>query len=1575
MDDINWHDIRPWNNSRNGGFEELCVQLARSVVPEGTRMRRTGVQDAGVECYYVRDDNTEWGWQAKYFTSPLSGSEWQQLDGSVKTALEKHPNLTRYFVCVPRDLADARIENRTSEMDRWDDHVEKWKGWARDRCMNVEFDWWGSSELAELLSQDEHIGRRWFWFDQRFFDHDWFQRRLDEAVADAGPRYTPEVHIDLSIAEDLERFGRTTFVFDEVKSTAIGVRKAHRGFISSKNSLSQVISGIDMDAWIAETGTILEALGRIRHTPAGVLPFDDIATAADDAVRSGDQILSETRDRQIQAETANESTQGISPNLNERFRNCLYYVRYLISELEHVSTTCTLASKLANSGLLLIKGDAGTGKTHLLCDLAQRRLAKNSPTVLLLGQWFRGLDDPWSQLLLRLDLHSSGAERFVGALEAAAQASDCRALVVIDALNEGQGRDIWPDQLSSFLKRLEESPWIAVVLSVRSSYEEFLIPENVLDAAAHVTHDGFADAEFDAIKSYFAHYGIEFHSSPMLQPEFKNPLFLKTICRGLQERDETRIPVGFQGITAIFDLYLDTVNIRLAKELNYDPKNNLVRTALDEFARAVVQSKNGQLPRDQAAHVINAELPGRSFSDSLYSGLVSEGVLSEDLGWAPANAGDEVVAISYNRYADHIMADHLLQVNLDDRNVLDANGSTFGDALLWFKSMFDRVVPSGVRRKITCERGLPFLQDWEGYMDPGLLEALCIQVPEKSGKELIRLEPKTAELPGIGDAYLQSLVWRDLDAFSDDSLAVLNELDRDRKFWDNPLHSLLTVSTVPDHFFNAAYLHERLDRDSMAQRDSWWSVFLHEAWERQGAIFRLVSWALGATPNKRIDSEVVDLAVTTLVWTFTSSNRFLRDKATKATVALLTGRHRSTVRMLKRFAGVDDPYVAERVYAVAYGVAMRSYETEDVSEMAALVYDQVFAEGEPPAHILMRDYARGVVERAIHLGAYLPIDEKLIRPPYSSEFPDIPTVECVNSLYPEKDEFSRKRRNPGWARDRIHRSVIDDDFYFYVIGKDSPSSWLALRLEDEPWSSPEERKQDLLRKLTQQERSDWDEYQDAQEAEPVVFEYNVVGANRETTETITRFPDGVDQDDIDAARERVEQAYAQLIERLTLEHRTELESILNDENDWGKRHGPRFDKRLIQRYILGQVIDLGWTVDRFGEFDEFTIGHSGRDASKPERIGKKYQWIAYHEILAYIADHLQYGHPYYDDQNGEGYLGPWQERLRDLDPSCTLASAPGGTDWGQHSSAWWAKESYRDWREGISHLDWLSNKDDLPVIERLLVAVNQEDGGRWLNVDGSFVWRQPHPADEDPFENNRRDIWIGTTGYFVRKTDTNEFMEWAVSVHFWGRWMPEPPELHEVFLGEYAWSPAYAHLHGDHLDGGDWIGMNEIDLKECPVRFQVASTKHRSSSGGFDCSIDEGFSLGLPIPQLIDHLGLRWSGQDAGYFDTDGNLVAFDPTAKEPGPDATLIREDSMRKYLDDLDLDLCWIVVGEKNVTGGDAIDVYHGRLKISGAYRLTEDGPKGFINVIPESPQSAGNDSCESNDAESANPAVNLD
>ena len=1529
MENFDWNRIRALGGSQAHGFEELCAQLARAGSPQDARFDRKGSPDAGVECYSRLGDGGEWGWQAKFFDT-LGNAQWPQLDGSVKSALDKHPGLIRYYVCVPLDRADARISGQMSALERWEAHVEKWQVWAHERGMDVEFVWWGSSELIERLSKSDHIGRFFFWFGQRGFDQDWFRQRLDEARKAAGPRYTPETHVELPIAQDMVLFGRSVFAIDKVKSLAIGVRRTHDGLMPFQRSFEQSDLHADIDDLSKATSVVLEALSELEPFPAGLLPFPHIAKKADEASVAVTHVMERIRRLRQGQEAQSRENQSSRSHYQDPLRNLLYDLQRLHSSLREVIEACEHADSLTNGQLLLLKGEAGTGKTHLLCDFAKGRIDAQLPTVLLMGQRFLSEDDPWVQLAQQLDLTGASAEEIGGALEAAAQASDCRALVMIDALNEGNGRKIWQAHLSSFLARLEKFSWIGVVLSVRSSYEDVLIPEDVKDRAAIVTHKGFEGHEYDATRNFFAHHGLEFPSTPILQPEFGNPLFLKTLCKGLSGKGETRIPRGFHGITAVFNLHLDSINARLANDLDYNPGDNLVRDALDNISKCLMEVGHRWLPRPIAEKTVNELLPGRGFSHSLYRGLVTEGVLVEDRTWWTDNSLEEVVFVSYDRLADHTIADFLLRINLD---------AAYPD------------------RAFADRGGLAFIQEENWVVHQGILAALCIQVPEHTGQELVRLAPVALDYPGIGEAFLESIVWRKLDAFSEDTRAVLNELLQGEKIWGDLLDVLLSVSVVPGHPFNADSLDQRLRQDSMPDRDSWWSIYLHRTWDTQGPVDRLVAWASALSSADDVEDSVVDLSATTLAWMFTTPNRFLRDRATKAMVALLTGRIESTVRLVDRFADVDDLYVLERVYAAAYGVAMRSHNATAVGKVALSVYKNVFGAGAPPVHILLRDYARGVVERAIHLGSDVQIDEQLIRPPYNSDWPTIPSEDYIDGLFPNRGEASWDSGNLEWSRNRIQWSVLDDDFFYYVIGRDSPSHWLALRLDEEHWESPEERQQYLLLRLSESEQLAWGAFEATQTSlsrieieslRQLRFSDELDDVSETLQATTSQFDDAIEQ-----ARMEVGFAFQQMIAEFTDEHRDDWESIQSDANDWQARQGPRFDKRLIQRYILWRVFDLGWTTERFGAFDRFDIGYAGRAAGKPERIGKKYQWIAYHEMLAYLSDHLQY-------RVGNGvdiehrYQGPWQESLRDIDPSCTLRLIPGGTSWGPHISSWWGAEQYSAWQEHSSHKHWLANCDDLPNIEHLLEAIDPDDGTHWLNVDGNFVWRQPHPAHEGPYDSDRREVWIGLAAYFVQANEAEPFMSWAKAVDFWGRWMPEPQELSSVHLGEHGWSPAFDYFCSEASEFENWTKPEAPDRIECPATIQCASYRYLAEKGGFDCSIDDSFSLYLPHQEFIEHSRLQWSCNGAVYLDETGALAAFDPNAHGNAPTGLLLRKDLLEKYLLEKGLSLCWVLLGEKQVVGGDASRQFQGRLRMSGAYRYKEDGLTGFQIYSFDIPQS---------------------
>jgi hypothetical protein len=142
----------------------------------------------------------------------------------------------------------------------------------------------------------------------------------------------------------------------------------------------------------------------------------------------------------------------------------------------------------------------------------------------------------------------------------------------------------------------------------------------------------------------------------------------------------------------------------------------------------------------EAEEVINALLPGRGFEHSLYRSLVAEGILVEEVVWPSKRGREEVVVfIGYDRLADHLIAEALIEAHVDK----SAPGAAFA-----------RGAPLG------------FFSDDRRYVTPGLIEAMCVQIPEYTGREFPALLAKISYWR-LGDAFRQSIVWRSPAAFSE----------------------------------------------------------------------------------------------------------------------------------------------------------------------------------------------------------------------------------------------------------------------------------------------------------------------------------------------------------------------------------------------------------------------------------------------------------------------------------------------------------------------------------------------------------------------------------------------------------------------------------------------------------------------------------------------------------------------------------------------------------------------------------------------------------------------------------------
>jgi hypothetical protein len=1021
-----WSRLREWNGSQSEAFEELCCQLAHAeTVPAGARFIRNAPPDAGVECYWRISTGEEWGWQAKFPDGGLSESLLSQLEASVAAALDKRPRLTRYTICLPFSLPEAKLNKRASARERWDRRVSKWEKVAEAKRRRVEFVLWDDHEIWLRLSEEKHSGRRIFWFNETILGAAWFRKHVEAAIEQAGDRY--DAALNVKVAEDdlFPALARAPLFWKRLHEWAIELREAVTKDLRYDDDPS---AGAEIKHLRHSLVSTIEVINTLARDEASNLHFAEIEKRLDTAADACDALRRKLWEAEAKAVEEFEKKHGRHPEQYEHTRDGFPW-RSLREIEQRVSVTRaflkTAAAKLINVPVLLLTGQAGTGKTHALCNAAERLLEAGAPVILLLGEQFHR-SEPWSQVLAQLGVACS-REELLGALDAAAEAAHIRAIIILDALNEGEGLRLWPHHLSSFLAQIRHHPRLSVCFSVRSGYEPSLLPSSFSATKfIQAEHHGFANIELDAATQFFDYFGITTPSVPVLSPDFANPLFLKLFCRALHNAGLREVPTGIQGITAVFEFFLGTVNDKLAKPsaLDFDPGSQPVQRAVDRLAELMIAAGMPILPVDLVQTELNLILPRVGYQNSLERHLRLEGIINRQIEYDyHAKTRYEVVRFAYQRFTDHRIVRALLRkTKIRRATELFRKGSAFWNLIKragWY------------------------------WQTQGLWDALAIQLPESFQIELADALRGSSDHDDIRDAFLSSVVWRDRTAFSlraEHWLTYFREQSPDT--YAKALNAMLTVSPCGGHPFNADYLNDYLSGQNMPNRDAQWSIFLFGEYGTGSSVDRLIEWGFSERAHLSADDETIRLGATALIWFLTTSHRFVRDRATKALVSLLENRISILRTLLSRFQEVDDLYVAERLYGVAFGCALTTKDGRELTALAQQVYDKIFSSGAPPPHIILRDSAKGVVQTAITRELPVNVDMRKLVPPYRTAW--VGSVPTLDALEKKIGDWNDSAEQHG-ARILL-ASVLHDDFGTYELN--DVRMWTPRRIGSKRRPSP-----------------------------------------------------------------------------------------------------------------------------------------------------------------------------------------------------------------------------------------------------------------------------------------------------------------------------------------------------------------------------------------------------------------------------------------------------------------------------------------------------------------------------------------
>lgn len=146
-----------------------------------------------------------------------------------------------------------------------------------------------------------------------------------------------------------------------------------------------------------------------------------------------------------------------------------------------------------------------------------------------------------------------------------------------------------------------------------------------------------------------------------------------------------------------------------------------------------------------------------------------------------------------------------------------------------------------------------------------------------------------------------------------------------------------------------------------------------------------------------------------------------------------------------------------------------------------------------------------------------------------------------------------------------------------------------------------------------------------------------------------------------------------------------------------------------------------------------------------------------------------------------------------------------------------------------------------------------------------------------------------------------------------------------------------------------WQTVSNRQNRQIPRPILPLSEIYHVERGTFDCSIDETYSIKVPVKQLIDGMGLHWNGIEGCFFDEAGQLIALDPSVWEPSPGVLLIRRDAFLEFLEEHGYAVMWTLLGERRLIGGSiGPNNWKGGTVISGAYKV--DGERIIGSLSPE-------------------------
>lgn len=797
---------------------------------------------------------------------------------------------------------------------------------------------------------------------------EWFQNQNKYQVDNLGDRYLPDLHVELEISSVFEATGRT--------------EKFKIRFEQKSSLLFQIVNELIQKIEIDE---VIEYIEKLKVLIAEFLGKENELLKYAECVECLKRI-EEAVDRKIK-EYIKMLNEGCEDEEKvRRLVTLLEHTGNCIDEYKHYFASPEVQA--VNRPYILLHGKGGMGKSHILAHTIELRKTEGYKSLLLLGQHFRSDTIPLAQMMEILEIKGE-FEKLLDSLNAIGEKEQKRLVIFIDALNEGAGIKIWKEHISGLIEKVKHYPWIGLVISIRSEYIPIMMDNNskLKENLIVVKHTGFSTIEHKAVKKFFDFYGIHYSDIPMLNQEFTNPLFLRIACEAYKGKTIELDTVSFFDI---YEKYLQTINLRICESCGYSPHIEVVKEVLNAMVtyKYEIGKANNMIPQGEMLRIILKVAEPYGNKHLLIEQLFAVGIINKSISFAR----NEYIHITYEKLEDYIYAKQLV------KNLRKIGKESFTEKYKHLLSEGDRLDVFAV-----------VLSEEKGFNQDDL--------------EIFDIFYGQDKNPIFVNAFISALKWRKTSSITEHTFHYINSIIlRYREYTVSFYETIISIATKVNHCLNAMRTVEHILSMPMPNRDARFIPIFNEIYkEDKSSIHQLINWCFEIKNYTNIGDEAIELAAMMIATFLLSSNRNLRDMSTKALVSLLTGKIETVIALLRRYEKVDDPYIYERLYAVAFGCVVSEQSEKMIEELAQYVYKTIFEKKYVYPNILVRDYAKNIVDYAKYRVGSSEVKDMNVNPPYQSVFPNIPSDKTISNY--EYDYNSPEFKDYYWSQNDIISSM------------------------------------------------------------------------------------------------------------------------------------------------------------------------------------------------------------------------------------------------------------------------------------------------------------------------------------------------------------------------------------------------------------------------------------------------------------------------------------------------------------------------------------------------------------------------